>query len=78
MLAVIAVAALGAVAFLLGRIGRRSHPGGVGPVVGESAQGAVGAGAATGTAEKTPSFCLGCGASLNAEAKFCAGCGKQV
>jgi predicted amidophosphoribosyltransferase len=29
-------------------------------------------------AEKTPSFCLGCGASLNAEAKFCAGCGKQV
>jgi hypothetical protein len=78
VLAVIAVAALGAVAFLLGRMGRRPRPGGgVEPEVGATAQSHSDARAAAGAAEQQPSFCLDCGAPLNAEAKFCAGCGKQ-
>jgi hypothetical protein len=79
VLAVIAVAALGAVAFLLGRMGRGPRPtGGVETEVGATTQSDLGAGSATGTAEQPPSFCLDCGAPLSADAKFCAGCGRQV
>jgi hypothetical protein len=74
VLAIIAVAALAGLTFMLGT-GRRGR----GPI-GETAGGlATSAEAASTVAAGTaPAFCSQCGSALSSDAKFCARCGRPV